>query len=369
MLVGPWWDGLLESLPDLPGVECFYEPVLTDGRVRELNQENGLRTLYVMRGLSHAEPLSRYRSGILYFDELMALTYLFCKYRELGTENPDRKFYVVDAYYAGLGLFAIYAKAVSFARYVKSKGMIPVIRLTMCRGSQYSDYDGEDIWSKFFSQPEGYCYDDIKNSRHVYFSPGLYNGSILCHIMDTFSDARGTALSWPLGGRYGDAVKRYIAEKSYFLPHPDETLGVLARGTDFAGAKPKNHPVHATPEMICGKIDATLAERTDLKYIYVSTEDAGYLEYFKARYPDNLCCTDQKRYTTKPGEYLYEMHRDAKEKRNGFLLGAEYILTIHLLSECNSLIASGGCSGLEEALKENERRYRSVYVFELGTNR
>ena len=46
----------------------------------------------------------------------------------------------------------------------------------------------------------------------------------------------------------------------------------------------------------------------------------------------------------------------------------EYILSINLLSKYNSLIASGGCSGLEEALKENGGRYQNVYIFDLGKN-
>ncbi len=56
-------------------------------------------------------------------------------------------------------------------------------------------------------------------------------------------------------------------------------------------------------------------------------------------------------------------------KRNGFELGAEYAASINLLSQCNSLIASGGCGGVDEALRENAGGYEHVYVFDLGTNR
>lgn len=57
-----------------------------------------------------------------------------------------------------------------------------------------------------------------------------------------------------------------------------------------------------------------------------------------------------------------------KEKRDGFLPGVEYILSIHLLSQCNSLLASGHCGGVDEALQENDGKYENVYVFDLGVN-
>lgn len=49
-------------------------------------------------------------------------------------------------------------------------------------------------------------------------------------------------------------------------------------------------------------------------------------------------------------------------------MGMDYILSIDLLSKCNSLIASGGCGGLSEAIRQNEGKYKNVYVFDLGVN-
>jgi hypothetical protein len=49
-------------------------------------------------------------------------------------------------------------------------------------------------------------------------------------------------------------------------------------------------------------------------------------------------------------------------------MGVEYILSIYLLSKCNSLIASGGCAGVGEAIKENGGQYKSTFVFDLGKN-
>lgn len=65
---------------------------------------------------------------------------------------------------------------------------------------------------------------------------------------------------------------------------------------------------------------------------------------------------------------MSELHRRQEVKRKGFDMGMDYILSIDLLSKCNSLIASGGCGGLSEAIRQNEGRYNNMYVFELGVN-
>ena len=65
---------------------------------------------------------------------------------------------------------------------------------------------------------------------------------------------------------------------------------------------------------------------------------------------------------------LSDLHYRQNEKRDGFNMGMDYILSIDLLSKCNSLIASGGCGGLSEAIRQNEGKYKNVYVFDLGVN-
>jgi hypothetical protein len=291
---------------------------------------------------------------------------MFSDYRKLGEENPDKKFFVVDGYYGNLGLFALFGKVESLARYIKSRGFIPVIRILRAKRSFYSDFEGDDIWSKFYNQPEGYTIEEVLRSKHVYFAPGFYNGTIQENLMNCVSDK--TKLSWP-NGIYNNRVKDYLNEKEkIFLPYPDKTLGVLARGTDYVNAHLSNHTIHASKEMICEKIDELLEERKDLAYLYLATEDASYCEYFKNRYGEKIYFTDQKRFVTKPGEMLADHHREDKEKSDGFTMGIEYILSIYLLSKCNSLVASGGCAGVGEAIKENENQYKSIFVFDLGIN-
>ena len=362
VLVGKNWERMIPLLPDLPGIKCYYEEQLCEKRYKELT--DGYKVLNMIYGIPHAEPMDRYEQGIMYYDEVMSFTFLFSDYQELGNKNEDKDFFVIDGYYAGLGLFAIFPKIEVIARYVKSKGFIPVVRLTMSNGSFYQDAPGEDIWKKFYAQPEGYTLEEVMQSRHVYFSPGIYNGSVQSEIMNRV--AGDTKLSWPRG-IYNQKVQQYLEEKKQFLPYPDETLGVLARGTDYVHTHLSNHPIHASIDKICEKIDWALKE-WNLKYIYVATEDEEYCTYLQGRYGDRLYFTDQKRYSVRENETLAKMHRRDSEKRDGFLLGAEYILAIDLLAKCHSLIASGSCGGVDEAVKENAGKYENVFVFDLGVN-
>lgn len=364
VLVGDDWEELIPMLPDIE-CECWYEESLSQERLDQLSY--GFKCLHVIFGIPHAEPIDRYNEGIMYYDEVMALTFMFSDYQEFGTDNDDKNFLVLDPYYGNLGLFAILSKIEICARYAKSKGFIPVIRLgRMGNSCFYSDYNGDDVWSKFFNQPEGYSMEEVMNSRHVFFSPAFYNGSIVSMIMDSQCESDDVP-DWP-DGLYNERVKRCICEKQKaFLPYPEQTLGVLARGTDYVKTHLPNHPIHASLDMICEKIDESL-DLWNLKYIYVSTEDASYCRKLKERYGEKVFFTDQERYEVKDGELLSELHRRQEVKRKGFDMGMDYILSIDLLSKCNSLIASGGCGGLSEAIRQNEGRYNNMYVFELGVN-
>ena len=65
-------------------------------------------------------------------------------------KHPDKKFFVMDAYYENLGLFSLFGKASCCARYVKSRGFIPVMNIIKVPGSFYQNYEGEDVWEKFY---------------------------------------------------------------------------------------------------------------------------------------------------------------------------------------------------------------------------
>lgn len=143
---------------------------------------------------------------------------------------------------------------------------------------------------------------------------------------------------------------------------------MLARGTDYVHTLLPNHPIHASVEQVCEKIDEVWESWGGFDYIYLATEDEEYCHYFKKRYGDRIYFTDQKRYVTKENELLAVHHRNEVDKLRGFQLGVEYLLSICLLARCKALIASGGCAGVEEAVRQNNGKYEQVFVFDLGVN-
>jgi hypothetical protein len=101
----------------------------------------------------------------------------------------------------------------------------------------------------------------------------------------------------------------------------------------------------------------------------MATEDAGYYDYFKGKFGERIYMTDQERYVVQLGEILSEVHRKKTDKRSGYVLGAEYISAIYLLSKCNSFMASGGCSGVGAARRMNDNKFKHTFVFNLGKNK
>jgi len=363
IFAGADWQFAIDLLPDIEGKECIWEDELPDEIPVSLTE--GKKYLDVRVFIPFQEPLDRYLKGIMCYDEVMTFTFLFSDLRQLGNKNPDKRFLVIDAMYGNLGLFALFGKAVSVAKYVKKKGFFPVFVIKNRYGSRsiYQDYDQDDIWSKFYNQPEGIKVSDVMQSKNVCFTPCFYNGSIMMHIMDEYS--KGIRLSWP-NGIYNKTVNDYLTEKEkIFLPFPDRTLGVLARGTDYSTRSFKNHSIHASKELLAEKIRELLAA-WDLEYIFIATEDAIYCDYFKKEFGDRVYFTDQERYTTKPGEMLADVHRKQETKADAFHKGADYVLAVYLLSKCNSFLASGQCAGVTKAVQMNEGRFKEKYIFDLG---
>ncbi|MCR5094839.1 MAG: hypothetical protein K6B72_12805 [Lachnospiraceae bacterium] len=371
ILLGEEWERLESYLPELVwhgetmlAGEAPPGQIVTSETASQL--AGGKPYLQVVHGIPHAETPERYeRDHIAYYDEVMALTFLFSDVRECGDRNEGKRFFIMDGAYDSLGLFAIFGKATIGALYAKSRGYTPVIRIVDATNSIYSNGVGDDIWEKFYEQPEDCEVADVLQSRHVTFAPSHYNGTIMEHLMQQqYGDLR---LTWPKG-IYSDRIKEYIREREgRFLPHPERTLGVIARGTDYVNTTAHLHAKHASKEMLAEKIDEVM-DRWGVEEIFIATEDASYCRYFEECYGEKAHFTDQERYETKPGELLVQMHQRIGKHRDGFLPGAEYILAIHLLARCKCLIASGACAGLGKALEENGGRYTNTYVFDLGVN-
>lgn len=360
-LIGAEWEDYIDTLPALSNarIRLFEE---TKDLLQDMAISPKGKFLYILEGIPQNGDDSRHEDGILFYDEVMTLTFLFSHVIHPGPNHPDKKFLLIDGYFYLEGVYAICEKVFTAARYAMAKGYLPVFQIISSNDNIYSDHEGDDIWNKFFLQPGNYTLQEALASQYVAVSPNMNILNVVHSIMnDASQDAR---LVWPQG-IFNGRINKYIQERrNRFLPVPDRTLGVLIRGTDYINNPLPNHKKHASVDMVIDKI-REVEDTWDFDRLYLATEDESVCskmaEHFKAR----IRFTDQKRYTVKPGQLLVELH-GGKEEGKGFLLGAEYICSVCLLSQCNSLIASGECGALTEALRENNGRYEHVYVFELS---
>ncbi len=357
-LIGTEWRDYINVLSAPKNVPVtIYDQLDEIGKTFQAEDYTGL--LYIADKLPENEGLSRYEHGIMSYDEIMTLTFFHSHVTHPGAKNPDRKFFLINAHFNIEGIFGIWDKVFTAASYALAKGFTPAFSITASDDNLYSDHPGDDIWNKFFLQPEGFSFKDVQESSYVVLSPNMNVLTIMRHIMKEHS--KGMKLSWP-DGIFNTRVRQYIDDrKKRFLPSPDKTLGVLIRGTDYIHNPLPNHPRQASAEQIIEKI-AEIQTSWDFEWIYLATEDEDICTKMQNRFGKQLFFTDQSRYTVKPGQLLADLHR-VKEEGKGFRLGAEYLCSIHLLSQCRSLIASGECGALTEALRENQGKYEHVFVF------
>lgn len=359
-LVGEGWREMANVLPAHPHLQVTILDRLEQWE--KVRTEKATKTeafLSIVEGIPENEGTQRYESGLLYYDEVMTLTFCFSHVTHPGTKNFQKKFFLIDGKFSLEGMFAIWMKAFTMARYALVKGHAPAFSIVSSNHNMYSDHPGDDIWNKFFLQPGGYSLEDVLESSYVVHSPNGNLMNTVRYIMDQVSAGRD--MMWP-DGIWNSRVKAYIQNRQKrFLPEPSQTLGVLIRGTDYIHNPLPNHPRHATVNQVMVKINE-VESKWGFRRIYLATEDAEICQQMKDRYGDRLTYTDQERYTVKPRQLLANLH-EKKQEGKGFRLGVEYLCSISLLAQCNSLIASGPCGALGEALRQNGGAYREVFVF------
>lgn len=358
------WMLMGHILPSINGKEILIQNDYIPGARIELDDPS---VLHVMDLLPKNENVTRYtKDHMIMYDELMLYTFCFSHIMHFGNKYPDKKFFIIDGSFRIEGIFGIQDKVFTMARYAISKGYIPVVIILSSDNNMYSDGLGDDIWSKFMNQPCGYNRLDISEAQNVYISPNANCLTVMRHIFreDTTPDITMDTDKH----LFNKAIEDYISSRLDIMPDPAMTLGVLIRGTDYSKTHLPGHAIHADVSEMVEKIKE-IEEEHPYKNIYLATEDAEVLSNMKDIYGDRLIYTDQERFNIKPGELLINLHgKETKEKGKGFRLGAEYLLTLRLLSMCESLVASGHCGGTSEAIRENSGKYRFTYIFEKGNN-
>lgn len=346
---------------------CFFSDRSNIVYINELNDSMreivGEKTMYLAEFTSNmAEWQERCNMGSFSYDEIMSLVYFFSIRKTNGSEYPDKKYYLVNIAFPMEGLMSICDKVQSPYGYAEANGFIPVIRLTSSFQSIYSDFQGEDIWDKFFMQPYGENALEWKNAKNVWESPYCCVSFPARWLMRKISECKAAHFmnTFLINDRVKEEIDRV---RTSVLPNPQRTIGVLIRGTDYTVSRLPGHPRMASPQQVFEKIKE-FEHSGDYDEIFLSTEDEDVLQTMKGLCGDRLHYIDQKRFRIRPGELLADQ---AKERENeGWLKGKEYLTTLQLLSECAAFIASGGCCGTTCVMNTGGNHFKETYIFNLG---
>lgn len=319
-------------------------------------------TMYLMEFTSiMAGHEQRCKEGFFSYDEIMTLVYFFSNRVSYGEKNPDKKFYLVDPVFPMEGLMSICDKVQLPYAYAEANGFIPVIHLTNSNGSMYSDFEGDDIWSKFFIQPYGGIAKEWEESKNVWIFPYAAVTFSDRWLMQRISDCKEVQFvnTFLINDRVKAEVDRV---RNKVLPNPKRTIGVLIRGTDYTVTHLPGHTIMASPEQVMEKIKEYESSGS-YDAVFLSTEDVDVLKKMIELCGDRLYYTEQKRFRINPGELLANQKRE--RENDGWMKGVEYLTTLKLLSECSGFIASGACCGTGCALNSGAENFKEKFVFEL----
>lgn len=282
-----------------------------------------------------------------------------------GKENREKQFYIVRRATAKVGLFSLVLTNLGYIKYALEQGYIPVVDMQ----NYTSFYQGistksDNMWEYFFKQPCGYTLEDIKKSEKVIKGNGIIRKDIQYPDDSIAYDVQELEIWKTIADKYlivNDNIEKEANEIAQKLFGTFNVLGVLARGTDYVNMRPYNHPIQPTVEQLMEKIDVVMVEQNCTK-IYLATEDKGIFIRFKDKYGDKVIALDVERHETRGNENINDIRRT--QKKDGYTIAKEYLLTILLLSKCDCLVA-GNTSGSIGALLLN-KKYKYQYIFNLG---
>lgn len=358
LCVGKDWIEFARLFPDRTNIEYIENKENIPLDVVRSNTMYLMEFSSIMAG--HEE---RCKEGFFSYDEIMTLVYFFSNRTSYGEKNPDKKFFLIDPLFPMEGLMSICDKVQLPYSYAEANGFIPVIHLTQSNGSIYSDFDGDDIWKKFFEQPYGDIANEWKDSKNVWIFPQSTITFSDRWLMQKISDCREARFVNTF--LINDRVKAEIDHvRTTALPVPERTIGVLIRGTDYTISHLPGHTIMASPEQVMEKIKE-YENSGDYDWIFLSTEDEDILKKMIELCGDRLCYIDQKRFRINPNELLADQKKD--RENDGWLKGKEYLTTLKLLSECGAFIASGSCCGTECALNSGADNFKETFIFNLGS--
>lgn len=300
----------------------------------------------------------RVEKRIFSYDEFLHLLLFFANKTKFGCLNPDKNFYVIQDSFIIQGICSMKNIVLEIANMVASRGYIPIVDLSLSDLSIYSDYHGDEIWTKFFEQVSKYNLTDVYNSLHVTIKPNGSTDFTIYYLSQITKNDKSIKVNY-----CKSVIMDLQKNENKYCDIINESLGVLIRGTDYKAWNDKDHAKQATAEEVIKKIYDAMNDWRYYHNIYLATEDKTVYETLKNEFGNRLFVNEQQRFNLQKNKKVLYFAYDRKQK-NGYKNGFDYIQTLWMLSKCESFIASGYCGGTYEALELNNGKYKNIYIFD-----
>lgn len=305
----------------------------------------------------------------LYLTQRNADKKLIEQKRYLGSENPDKTFFIIKLNNPNLGLFAIYNCVLGYLRIADIKGYIPVVDLKNYKNGylENEEIGTVNAWEYYFEQPSHYSLDEVYRSKNVIFSSGI-----------SPREAAPATLNFLLGYKekssyYFNLINKQLHIKSDIQEIIDKecqniinakrVIGVKSRGSDLINLK--GHAIQPDVDTLIAKTKEMLIE-WNCEFVFLASEEESIVEIFRKHFADKLLINESFRITSfDEDEYLPFVEISSGRKNDKYLKGLEYLTTVVILSKCNCLIGSlvGSTVG---AIEMNQGQYENTYIYDLG---
>ena len=262
-----------------------------------------------------------------------------------GGKNQDKIFYVIRNPKGEHGLFALYNFVMFHLKIADQKNAIPIVDV------QYYPLEGlidddkighENAWEYFFEQVCYYSLDEVYQSRNVIMGAGIDAASL------------GAVYDENILREHRELSRKYIrirqnildvcqAKYQEFDMERKKILGVICRGTDFIGTKPQGHSIVPTARQTIDIIEKKEKEWGAFDALFLATEDKGIFNEMRNYYGERLLSYQKIRLDNTGENFLCKKIEEISlQNRNELFkkkLMTEYLISVWLLSKCNSLVA------------------------------
>jgi len=278
------------------------------------------------------------------------------KLATFGELNPDKIFYIIKRD-PGAGLFSNFVFIMNHLRIADHHNFIPYVDMENWP-SWYSEIEAinntKNSWEYYFKQVSKFSKEEVYKSKNIIITRNDFYEDFSKNLLDNKI--------------FKDLQSKYIVIQDHILKDVNDfyiknfknkkVIGIYIRGGET-----KRMPKHGMPPTI-KQIDKSMKKITKNKnfdFIFLSTKEKIYLDYFKKNFNDKLITYNSFKEEKEDCFQIYP------RKNHRFLLGKEIFVEMLILSKADYLVYNISNVSLM-SLFFNQNINQSRYYLDNGLN-